>query len=128
MQVRMQQLEPDLEQQTGSKLGKVYSKAVHCHPAYLTYMQSTSCEIPGWMNHNLESRLLGESSTISHMQMTAPLWEKGVWDSQSRDRGLEFSRRRKGQTSLFFSTFLSLHTAFFFFKPRTDDHTTNNSV
>ena len=70
----MKQLEPDLEQQTGSKLGKVYSKAVHCHPAYLTYMQSTSCEIPGWMNHNLESRLLGESSTVSHMQMTAPLW------------------------------------------------------
>ena len=57
-----------------------------------------------------------------------PKEETGVGDSQSRDRGLEFSRRRKGQTSLFFSTFLSLHTAFFFFKPRTDDHTTNNSV
>ena len=69
MQVRMQQLEPDMEQQTGSKLGKVYSKAVYCHPAYLTYMQSTSCEIPGWMNHNLESRLLGEISTTSDMQM-----------------------------------------------------------
>ena len=66
MQVRKQQLELDMEQQTGSKLGKVYSKAVYCHPAYLTYMLSTSCEIPGWMNHNLESRLLGEGSTISY--------------------------------------------------------------
>ena len=53
-------LEPDIEQQTGSKLGKEYVKAVHCHPAYLTYMQSTSCEMPGWMNHKLESGLPGE--------------------------------------------------------------------
>ena len=52
MQVKKQQLEPDMEQQTGSKLGKEYIKAVYCHPAYLTYMQSTSCEMPGWMKHN----------------------------------------------------------------------------
>ena len=63
------------EQQTGSKSGKEYIKAVHCHPAYLTYMQSTSCEMPGWMKHKLESRLLGEISITSDMQMT-PLWQK----------------------------------------------------
>ena len=57
MQVKKQQLEPDMEQYTGSKLGKEYPKAVYCHSAYLTYMQSTSCEIPGWTNHNLEWRL-----------------------------------------------------------------------
>ena len=57
-----EKLEPDMEQQTGSKLGKEYIKAVHCHPAYLTYMQSTSCEMPDWMKHKLESRLLGEIS------------------------------------------------------------------
>ena len=54
MQVKKQQLEPDKEQLTGSKLGKEYDKAVYCHPAYLTYMQSTSCEMPGWMNHKLK--------------------------------------------------------------------------
>ena len=59
MQVKKQQLKPDMEQQTGYKLGKEYVKAVYCHPAYLTYMQSTSCEMLGWMKHNLESRLLG---------------------------------------------------------------------
>ena len=56
-QVKKQQVEPDMEQQTGSKLGKEYIKAVYCHPAYLTYMQSTSCEMPDWMKHKLESRL-----------------------------------------------------------------------
>ena len=61
---------------TGSKSGKEYVKAVYCHPAYLTYMQSTSCEMPGWMKHKLESRLLGEISTTSDMQMTPPLWQK----------------------------------------------------
>ena len=76
MQVKKQQLELDLEQQTGSKLGKKYVKTVYCHPAYLTYMQSTSCEIPGWMKHKLESRLLGEISITSDMQMTPPLWQK----------------------------------------------------
>ena len=59
MQVKKQPLEPDMEQQTGFKLGKEYVKAVYRHPAYLTYMQSTSCEMPGWMKHKLESRLLG---------------------------------------------------------------------
>ena len=55
---------------TGSKLGKKYNKVVYCHPAYLTTMQSTSCEMPGWMNHTLESRLVGEKSTIPDRQMT----------------------------------------------------------
>ena len=58
MQVKKKQLEMDMEKQTGSKLGKEYIKAVYCHPVNLTYMQSTSCEIPGWMKHKLESRLL----------------------------------------------------------------------
>ena len=70
MQIKKQQLEPDMEQQTGSKLGKEYVKAVYCHPAYLTYMQSTSCEMPGWMKHRLESRLPGEISITSATQMT----------------------------------------------------------
>ena len=69
MQVKKQQLKADMEQQTGSNLGKEYDKAVHCHRAYLTSMQSTSCEMPGWMKHNLESRLLGEIKTTSDMQM-----------------------------------------------------------
>ena len=76
MQVKKQQLELDMEQQTGSKSGKEYVKAVYCHPAYLTYMQSTSCEMPGWMKHKLESRLQGEISINSDTQMTPPLWEK----------------------------------------------------
>ena len=76
MQVRKQQLELDMEQQTGSKLGKEYVKAVYCHPAYLTYMQSTLYEMPGWMKHKLESRLPGEISITSDMQMTPPLWQK----------------------------------------------------
>ena len=73
MQVKKQQLEPDMEQQTGSKLGKEYIKAVYCHPAYLTSMQSTSCETLGWKKHKLESRLQGEISITSDMQMTLPL-------------------------------------------------------
>ena len=76
MPVKKQQLELDMEQQTGSKSGKEYVKAVYCHPAYLTYMQSTSCEMPGCMKHKLESRLPGEISIISDMQMTPPLWQK----------------------------------------------------
>ena len=75
MQVRKQQLELDMEQQTGSKSGKEYVKTV-CHPAYLTYMQSISCEILGWMKHKLELRLQGETSITSDMQMTPPLWQK----------------------------------------------------
>ena len=65
-----------MEQSTGSKLKKEYIKAVYCHPAYLTYMQSTSCEMPGWMKHKLESRLPGEISITSDMQLTPPLWQK----------------------------------------------------
>ena len=76
MQVRKQQLELNVEQQTGSKLGKEYIKAVYCHPAYLTYMLSTSWEMLGWMKHKLESRLPGEISVTSDMQMTPPLWQK----------------------------------------------------
>ena len=76
MQVKKQQLEPDMEQWTGSKLGKEYVKAIYCHPAFLTYMQSTSCKILGWMKHKLESRLPGEISVTSDMQMTPPLWQK----------------------------------------------------
>ena len=76
MQVKKQQLELDMEQQTGSKLGKEYIKAVYCHPVYLTCMQSTLCEILGWMKHKLESRLLGEISITSDMQITPPLWKK----------------------------------------------------
>ena len=72
MEVRKQLLEPDVEQQTGSKLEKEYVKSVYCHPAYLTYMQSTSCEMPGWMKHKLESRFPGEISITSDMQMTPP--------------------------------------------------------
>ena len=76
MQVKKQQLEPDVEQQTGSKLGHEYVKAGYCQPAYLTYMQSTTCKMPGWMKHKLESRLQGEISITSDMQMTPPLWQK----------------------------------------------------
>ena len=76
MQVKKQQLELDMEQQTGSKLGNEYVKAECCHSAYLTYMQSTSCEMLGWMKHKLESRLSGEVSITSDMQMTQPLWQK----------------------------------------------------
>ena len=93
MQVRNQQLELDMEQQTVSKSGKKYVKAVYRHLAYLTYMSSTSWEIFDWMKHKLESRLLGEISITSDMQMTPPLWlkakknepldesERGEWKS-----------------------------------------------
>ena len=73
IQVKKQQLELDMEKQTGSESGKKYLKAVYCHPAYVTYMQSTSWETLGWMKHRLESRLLGEISITSDMQMTPPL-------------------------------------------------------
>ena len=76
MQVKKQQLEPDMEQRTGSKSGKEYVEAIYCHPAYLTYRQSTSYEMPGWMKHKLESRLLGEISITSDTQLTPPLWQK----------------------------------------------------
>ena len=76
MQVKKQQLEPDMEQQTDFKLGKEYVKAVYCHPACLTDMQSASCELPGWMKHKLESRLPGEILITSDTQMTPPLCQK----------------------------------------------------
>ena len=76
MQVKKQQFELDMEKQIGSKLGKEYTKAVYCHPAYLTSMQSTSCKMLGWMEHKLESRLPWEKSITSDMQMTAPLQQK----------------------------------------------------
>ena len=76
MQVKKHQLESDTEQWTGSKLGKEYIKAVNCHPAYLIYMQSTSWEMPGWMKHKLESRMLEEILITSNMQMTPLLWQK----------------------------------------------------
>ena len=76
MQVKEQQLELDMKQQTGSKLGKEYVKAAYGHPAYLTYIQSTSCRMLGWIKHKLESRLLGKISLTSDIQMTPPLWQK----------------------------------------------------
>ena len=72
----VQQLELDMEQQTGSKQEKEYVKAVYCHPAYLTYMQNTSWETLGWRKHKLKSRSPGEKSITSDMQMTSPLWQK----------------------------------------------------
>ena len=76
MHIKKQQLELDMEQWSGSTLGKEHVKALLCHSAYLTYMQSTSCEMPGWMKHKLESRLQGEISITSDTQMTLPLWQK----------------------------------------------------
>ena len=76
MQVKKQQLKPDMEQQTGSKLGKEYVKSVYCHLAYLTYIQRTSCEMTDWKKHKLESRLQGEISITSDMKITPPLWQK----------------------------------------------------
>ena len=75
MQVRKQELELDMEQQTGSKLGKEYIKAAYCHPAYLTYMQSTSWEMPGWMKHKLESRLPGEINNLRYADDTTLMAE-----------------------------------------------------
>ena len=76
MQVEKQQLELDMEQQAGSKSRKEYIKAIYCHLAYLTYMQNTSCEMPGWMKHKLESRLPGGISVTSDRQMTPPLGQR----------------------------------------------------
>ena len=76
MQVKKQQLEPDMEQKTGSKSGKEYIKAVYCHPAYLTYMQSTSSEMLGWMKPKLESKLLREIPITPDMQIRPCIWQK----------------------------------------------------
>ena len=72
MQVKKQELELAMEQWTGSKLGKEYVNTVYCHTTYFTYMQSTSCKMQGWMNHQLKSRFLGEISITSDMQTTPP--------------------------------------------------------
>ena len=87
MQVKKQQLELDMEQQTGSKEGKEYIKAVYHYPAYLTFMQSTSCEMLGWMKHKLESRLLGEISITLDMQMTPPYGRKQRRTNAPLDEG-----------------------------------------
>ena len=76
MQVKKQQLELDMEQWTDFKLGKEYVKSIYCQSVYLTYMQSTSCEMSGWMKHKLESRLPVEISITSDIQMIPPLWQK----------------------------------------------------
>jgi len=76
MEIKKQQLEPHMEQRTASKLGQEYVKAAYFHPAHLTYMQSTSYEMPAWLKHKLESRLPGEISITSDTQMTPPLWKK----------------------------------------------------
>ena len=89
MQVKKQQLELDMEQQTGSRSGKDHVKAVYCHSAYLTSLQSISCEMLGWMKHKLESRLPGEISITSDMQMIPPLWQK----AKKNKEPLEVSER-----------------------------------
>ena len=76
MWVKKEHLEPYMEEWTDSKLGNEQDRAIYCHPVYLTYMKSTSFKMPGWINHNLESRLLGEISTTSGMQMIPPLRKK----------------------------------------------------
>ena len=90
MQVKKQQLELDMEQQTGSKLAKEYIKAVYCHPAYLTYMQSTSCKMLGWMKHKLESTLPGDISITSDTQMITTLGEE-VEEEESEKVGLKLN-------------------------------------
>ena len=86
MQVKKQQLEPDMEQRTGSKLGKEYIKAIYCHPTYLTYVSAykyASCKMPGWIKHKLKSRLLGEVSITSDMQMIPSLWTESKEELKS---------------------------------------------
>ena len=87
MKVKKQQLEPNMKQQTGSKLAKECVKAVYHHLVYLTYMQSTSCEMPGWKNHKQESRLLAEISITSDMQMTPPYGRKQKGTKEPLDEG-----------------------------------------
>ena len=90
MQIKKQQLELDMEQHTGSKLGKEYVKAVYCHLAYLTYIQSTSCEMLSWMKHKLESKLPGELSITSDIQRYHPYGRK-----QRTKEPLDESERRE---------------------------------
>ena len=96
MQVKKQQLKLDMEQQTGSKSGKEYIKALYCHPAYLIYMWSTSCEMLCWMKHKLESRLPGEISITSNMQMNHPYGRK--W--RRTKEPLDESERESGKVGL----------------------------
>ena len=103
MQVRKQQLELDMEQQTDSKLVKEYVKGVYCYLAYLIYMQSTSCEMLVWMKHKLESRLPGEISVTSDMQMTPPLWQKAK-------KSLLMKVKEESEKVGFFSTFRKLRS------------------
>ena len=95
MQVRKQQLELDMEQQTGSKLGKVYVKAVYCHPAYLTSMQSTSWETLGWIKHKLESRLPGE--IINNLRYTDDTTLMAESEEELKILPLEESERGEGE-------------------------------
>ena len=101
MQVKEQQLKLDMEQQSASKLGKEYVKAVYCYPVYLTYMQSTSWEMPGWMKHKLESRMWGEISITSDTQMTPFLWQKSKKTKEPLDETEqgEWKSRLKTQRS-----------------------------
>ena len=102
MQVKKQPLEPDIEQWAGSKLGKMYVKAVSCHLGYVTDMQNTSCEMPDWMNHKLESRLPGEISTTLDMQLI-PLYngrkrrgtKEPLDEGESEKAGLKLSIQKK---------------------------------
>ena len=94
MWVKKQQLKLDMEQLTGSKSRKEYIKAVYCHPAYFTYTQSTSCEMLGWMKHKLESRLQGEISITSDIQMTPPLWQKVKEESEKVGLKLDIQRTK----------------------------------
>ena len=87
MQVKEQQLEPDMEQRTCSKLGKDYVKAVYCHPAYLTFLHSRTRKMPAWMTHKLESRLPGEISITSDMHMTHPYGRKQRGTKELLDEG-----------------------------------------
>ena len=91
MQVKKQQLEMDMEQWTGSKLEKEYDKTVYCHPAYLTYMQSTSCEMQGWMNHKLESKILGKISITSDDEALKSLLMRLKEESEKADSSLNIS-------------------------------------
>ena len=95
MWIKKQQLEPDKEQWTGSKLRKEYDKAVYGHPAYLTSMQSTSCEMPGWMNHRLESRLLKEVSTTSRYADDATL----MAESEDELKSLLIGEKEESETA-----------------------------
>ena len=106
MQVKKQQLELDMEQKTGSKLRKEYVKALYCHPAYLTYIQSTSREMLGWRKHKLESRLPGEISITSDMQMTPTL----IAESEEAIKSLLMKVKEESEKLALNSTFKKLRS------------------